>query len=91
MKIILGTANFGQKYGINNNKLTKNQAKQIVSVSRKNKIKQIDTAIDYGNTEAILGNIGVDHLKICTKLPNIPKNLKKKKLKNGLLIKYSIH
>jgi aryl-alcohol dehydrogenase-like predicted oxidoreductase len=91
MKIILGTANFGQKYGLNNNKLTKNQAKQILSVSRKNNIKQVDTAIDYGNTETILGDIGVDNLKICTKLPNIPKNLKKNKLKNGFLIRYSVH
>lgn len=84
MKIILGTANFGQKYGINNKKVTKSQIKQILSVSKKNKIKQIDTAIDYGNTETILGDIGVDYLKICTKLPNIPKNLKKKQIEKWI-------
>jgi len=84
MKIILGTANFGQKYGINNKKVTKSQIKQILFVSKKNKIKQIDSAIDYGNTEAILGNIGVNNYKICTKLPNIPNNLNKKEIEKWI-------
>lgn len=80
MKLILGTANFGQAYGINNYNVSENEIKKIIFLCKKNNIRQIDTAIDYGNTEVILGNSGVNNLKICTKLPKVPKYIKKKNI-----------
>ena len=48
-KLILGTAQFGKPYGISNNQKTRMKNKEILKILKysKNKIKEIDTAIDY--------------------------------------------
>jgi hypothetical protein len=73
-KLIIGTAQFGLNYGINNfnNKLQLPEMKLILSHAKNNDIDFIDTAISYGNSEENLGKIGVKDFKIISKLPKLP-------------------
>ncbi len=75
-KLSLGTAQFGFNYGIANKKgkVTFEEANEILSFARISGIKYLDTAILYGESEKVLGEIGVSDLKICTKLPSVSTN-----------------
>lgn len=68
--IALGTAQFGMKYGINNlNGIPgKNQINKILKISSKNNISYIDTAMDYGNSQLMLGNNDLKNFKIISKI-----------------------
>ena len=77
MKIALGTANFGQEYGLTKKKVTRKEIIKILNVCKKNNIKLIDTAINYGDAETELGKYDLSYFKICTKLPKIPYSKKK--------------
>ena len=56
--LILGTANFGQVYGINKKRKVKiNEIRKIINFAKKNKIKFFDTSRSYGNSEKILVDI----------------------------------
>ncbi len=59
MKIGLGTVQFGMKYGILNNDGVpeNNEIRKIINIAKKNKVKHIDTASLYGNSESTLGDI----------------------------------
>ena len=58
MKFILGTAQLNQKYGINNKtKATIKNSIKIIEYDHKNKIKEIDTAPGYANSQKIIGKI----------------------------------
>ena len=74
----IGTANFGQSYGISNNKskLSLKNIKQILNYTGKKGVKSLDTSISYGNTEKILGKLNLKTYKIFTKLPKLPKGCK---------------
>ena len=53
---ILGTANFGQRYGISKkNKIKLYEIKKMIKFANKNKIKFFDTSRSYKNSEKILG------------------------------------
>ena len=69
MKIALGTANFGQKYGLAG-KIIKSdkKVKKIIQFANNLKIKFIDTSSNYGSSEALLGNNNLKNFKIITKL-----------------------
>lgn len=56
-KLILGTAQFGMDYGINNNqgKISINDVNQILDIACKNEIEMLDTAAVYGNSEKVIG------------------------------------
>jgi aryl-alcohol dehydrogenase-like predicted oxidoreductase len=73
-KLALGTAQFGLNYGISNKSglVKKNQAKLILSQATKSNINLLDTAIAYGESEGILGEIGVRDFDVITKLPELP-------------------
>lgn len=76
-KLIIGTAQFGSKYGITNKNFTnQNESNQILNFCFKNNIREIDTAISYKGSEKILGNIGVKKFILSTKLPKIPNDKK---------------
>jgi len=77
MKLALGTANFGQEYGLTKKKVGKKEIIKILDICKKNNIKLIDTAINYGDSEIILGKFDLNFFKICTKLPKIPFSKKK--------------
>ena len=61
-KLALGTVQFGLKYGVANRggKVSCGEANEILQTARISKINTLDTAIAYGNSEAVLGECGVD-------------------------------
>ena len=56
-KLVLGTAQFGMKYGINNSigQVAQNDVNEILNLAEQCGVKYIDTAYGYGNSEKILG------------------------------------
>ena len=76
-KIILGTAQLDQIYGINSKeRIGNSEAKKILKFSKESGINYIDTAPVYGNSEKIIGSSELQDLKIISKLPVIPRNTK---------------
>ena len=75
-KLILGTAQFGLNYGINNNfgKLDSNSIIDILKLANQNKIDALDTASSYGDSENIIGLYSNFNFKIVSKFSKI-KNL----------------
>ena len=76
-KLALGTAQFGLDYGIANEsgKIKILDAKNILEFARVSKIDLIDTAIGYGDSEKVIGEIGAQEFKIVSKLPPFTENL----------------
>lgn len=74
-RLVLGTAQLGADYGIayQSKQITPQEFQSIMSVARNVGVKGIDTAIAYGDSQKILGEIGVDEWAITTKLPSVPK------------------
>jgi aryl-alcohol dehydrogenase-like predicted oxidoreductase len=69
MRIALGTANFGQKYGLSGKTIkSKKNVKKIMQFANNSKIKLIDTSNNYGSSESLLGNNNLKNFKIMTKL-----------------------
>ncbi len=77
MRLALGTAQFGMRYGISNvsGKVTQEEGKAILKYAASAGIDTIDTAMAYGDSEHVLGNIGVEAFKVVTKLPEIPSHV----------------
>tara|TARA_B110000027_G_C16100145_1_gene292654 strand:+ start:1003 stop:1857 length:855 start_codon:yes stop_codon:yes gene_type:complete len=75
MKLSIGTAQFGFKYGIcNKDGIIKNQeVKKIIEFCRYKKISSIDTAQGYGKSHKVLGSLNLDKFQITTKISNIKK------------------
>ena len=76
-KLALGTAQFGLDYGITNSegKVQVEEVELILGCAKENSINTLDTAASYGNSEEVLGSIGISDFQIITK--TIP-------LKNGV-------
>ena len=74
MKLALGTAQFGMPYGITNRtgQLTQAQTADVLSLAYAQGISVLDTAMAYGDAESRLGNTGVQHFQVVTKLSQIP-------------------
>lgn len=55
--LVLGAAQFGLNYGINNKhgQVSTEKILEILKLALENEIREIDTAQDYGNSEQILG------------------------------------
>ena len=81
IKIALGTAQIGTKYGIKNNykKIKEKESSLIINKLKKYNINYIDTARYYGNAEEIIGNNNTAKTKIITKIPKLDlrKNINK--------------
>ena len=56
MKIVIGTAQFGFKYGYQKTQISSNEIKNIFKILKRNKINFFDTATTYGKSQKILGN-----------------------------------
>ena len=56
-KIILGTAQFGLNYGINNSrgKPSESQVFEMLEYAQQHKVSMLDTADAYGNATSLLG------------------------------------
>ncbi len=70
-RLVLGTVQFGLDYGVSNKtgKTPPEEALRMIDFARVNCIDTLDTAISYGESERLLGEIGVKDFKIITKLP----------------------
>ena len=73
-KLALGTAQFGEKYGIANKigAIDLCESKKILKIAKNNNLEFLDTAISYKGSEKILGKTNVSNFKIISKLPNPP-------------------
>lgn len=74
MKLALGTVQFGLNYGVANTtgRITHDEAGSVLNLARQSGIDTLDTAIAYGDSETVLGALGVQSWKVITKLPAIP-------------------
>ncbi len=77
MKLALGTVQFGLNYGVTNQngQVAIEEVKSILNFAKDNGIDTLDTASGYGNSEQVLGKVGVDDCQIITKTTS---------LKNGI-------
>ncbi len=68
-KLALGTVQFGLSYGVTNQsgQVEIDEVKKILNYAEKNNIETLDTASLYGNSEKVLGEIGVHDYQIITK------------------------
>ena len=71
-KLIIGTAQFGQNYGVTNvnGKVAQKEITSILRAAQSNGIRTLDTASSYGDSERRLGDEGVSDFDIITKLPS---------------------
>lgn len=68
-KILIGTASFGQKYGIANTQcINQAEVRQVLEMSRNLGLAGVDTAPAYGDSEKILGSAGLNGLKTYSKV-----------------------
>lgn len=74
LPIVLGTANFGQEYGVllGGKPLSILEINEILSCAVMSEIKLVDTAPSYGESEVLLGNFGLEGFAVTTKMPPIP-------------------
>ena len=71
-KLILGTANLENEYGILRNNFKKKEFEKINKTIPKKKKLTIDTAFSYKKAEKIIGNISIknkNYFDIITKIP----------------------
>ena len=68
-KLALGTVQFGSDYGVTNQRgqVAIEEVKNILDFAKDNGIGVLDTASNYGNSEKILGEIGINDFQIITK------------------------
>jgi len=73
-KIALGTAQFGLSYGVANIKgqVSVDEVAKILGYAQEKGIDTLDTATAYGNSENVLGAIGVEGWRVITKIPALP-------------------
>ena len=83
-KIVLGSANFDQIYGIKKNFIKEREIKKLFNFASKNKIKTIDTSPLYNKSERIIGLLNNNRFKIISKIPKPPKNIKRENIKKWL-------
>ena len=69
-KLMIGSANFTQRYGADSTKIKKDEIKKIFNLAKKNNIYQIDTAEAYINKKDVFKNVD-KKFKFSTKIiPN---------------------
>jgi aryl-alcohol dehydrogenase-like predicted oxidoreductase len=75
-KFCLGTAQFGMNYGVSNTggRVSSDNADEIVRFAFEHGMRELDTAINYGISEEVLGNVGVSDWNVISKLPAVPGN-----------------
>lgn len=73
MKIALGTVQFGINYGVNNISgiPSNNEISSILNLAKSKNIDVLDTALAYGNSENIIGDLFSGDFKIVSKFSNV--------------------
>ena len=74
MRLAIGTAQFGLDYGVSNKdgRVSDENVNKILEAATKAQITTIDTASNYGNSEQILGKVGVKSFDVITKIGAVP-------------------
>lgn len=74
MKLALGTVQFGLNYGVANaaGRVIIEMADAILRQAQQSGLDTLDTAIAYGDSESVLGKLGVQGWNVVTKLPAVP-------------------
>jgi aryl-alcohol dehydrogenase-like predicted oxidoreductase len=74
MKLALGTVQFGMDYGVGKacRRVAQSEAGEIIRRAKMYGIDTLDTAIGYGESESVLGYLGLRGWKVVTKLPPVP-------------------
>lgn len=82
-KLVVGTANFGKKYGLLGNRFNKKHFRKILNTLSKNKINFLDTSLEYYISNK---SLNLQKFKIITKikLPRKKKIIYLKNLKKNL-------
>lgn len=74
-RIALGTVQFGMAYGVANaGQVRREDAAAILDHAWKSGIRALDTAAAYGESETVLGEIGVGQWTLTSKLPAVPED-----------------
>jgi aryl-alcohol dehydrogenase-like predicted oxidoreductase len=68
MQLAIGTANFGNRYGINKILLSEKEISRILLTAKKLKIKYLDTAFNYGESLNLLSKFNLKYFKISSKI-----------------------
>ena len=73
-RLALGTVQFGLAYGVSNagGQVAADEVAAILSAARAVGIDTLDTAIAYGDSEAVLGQLGIRDWRVVSKLPALP-------------------
>ena len=73
-KLVLGTAQFGNHYGVTNKEgeIKSSEIEKILEFCINVGITRIDTAANYGKAEKALGKHDLNRFEVTTKLPKIP-------------------
>ncbi len=72
-KLALGTVQFGLDYGVSNftGQTNLSEATKIIKLAKEENLDLIDTAISYGDSEKIIGKIGILDFRFVSKLPSV--------------------
>jgi aryl-alcohol dehydrogenase-like predicted oxidoreductase len=73
-RLAIGTVQFGLPYGVANQtgQVSHEEASTILDTAWTAGIDTLDTAIAYGESEKVLGDIGVEQWNVISKLPAVP-------------------
>jgi aryl-alcohol dehydrogenase-like predicted oxidoreductase len=76
-RIALGTAQFGQAYGVANlsGRVPADAIAAMLKLAGDQGVDTLDTAIAYGDSEACLGAAGVSSWRVVTKVPPLPEDI----------------
>lgn len=82
MKLVIGTANFGNKYGISykNNISNNRELRNLLKTARKNKINFLDTSINYNHKKGIYDFYTFKKFNLISKLSFTEKEKKNKEI-----------
>lgn len=74
MKLALGAVQFGLSYGVANatGRVSGKAANAILHRAQESGMDTLDTAIAYGDSESVLGSLGVQGWRVVSKLPAVP-------------------
>ena len=76
-RLALGTVQFGLPYGVSNTtgQVSVDGAAGILAQARAEGLDTLDTAIAYGQSEVVLGQLGIRGWNVVSKLPAMPQGL----------------
>lgn len=74
--MILGTAQIGLNYGISNKagQPSIEQSRELLETAYNNRVRILDTAFAYGDSEKVIGELNKNRFEIISKLPDLSRN-----------------